>query len=446
MFATLVVHALMVALTTATKIDRPYCNTQMNTGVIPPLPTNATLLQVHILHRHGSRTKDAASPTEIWLGESKVIYNCTTQLLEGPDASVSPSGAVLFNKVYLSGRNELNGNCMTGQLVSKGLEMCQASGRHLAQAYKDFLPNNYEDFYLRSDDVPRTLASGQALFAAMYPEGGDVVPWHTMDINSDAETMVPNPKVCPNLVGARSSALSRFQASKHYQFVSTPLARELSNAINRTILPLEIADLLDPLMSVQCSTVPSSGGTVPKTFTSNLQDRMIEEAAYKLYFGCNDTDVAKFGAGPLLGEILVKMERALGQNEKENENDNEKAVKMAIWSGHDTGPMSPVIGALGVGGSEFPRFNDLLAIELYSSTSTTSTSSAGAMVRVVHNGEVVTDLVPGCSDSVDSVHDGLCSWVHFHQTVMNMVPTPSECGRVDSPDWWPVPTAQQQQQ
>lgn len=128
----------MVAITAATKIDRPYCNTAMNTGVIPALPPNATLLQVHVLHRHGSRTKDAASPTGIWMGESNVQYNCTSQRLEGPDATVSPGGAVLFNKVYLPGRNDLHGNCMTGQLVSKGLEMCKASGRNLAKAYKIF--------------------------------------------------------------------------------------------------------------------------------------------------------------------------------------------------------------------------------------------------------------------------------------------------------------------
>ena len=418
----------MVAITAATKIDRPYCNTAMNTGVIPALPPNATLLQVHVLHRHGSRTKDAASPTGIWMGESNVQYNCTSQRLEGPDATVSPGGAVLFNKVYLPGRNDLHGNCMTGQLVSKGLEMCKASGRNLAKAYKDFLPPTPGDgsnFYLRSDDVPRTLASGQALFAAMYPDTGKsaTVPWHTMDINSDAETMVPNPNVCPALVGARSRALTRFEASKHYQRVSIPLATELSTAINRTILPSGIAGLLDPLMSVQCSTVPSTGGDVPTAFTSNLQDSMIEEAAYKLYSSCNDTDVAKFGAGPLLGEILVQMEHAQARSMA--------APKLAIWSGHDTGPMSPVIGALRVGGGEFPRFNELLAIELYD-------TSNSAMVRVVHNGNVVTELVPGCSDS----ENGLCPWVSFHETVMKIVPTPSECGRADDPVWWPRPTQQ----
>jgi len=424
---TVVLTSIVIVTSAATKIDRSYCNTAMNTGIIPPLPIAATLVQVHVLHRHGSRTKGGVDQQEAWLGESKVMYNCTSELLEGPDATVSPSGAVLFNKVYEPGRNELNGNCMTGQLVADGLLMCQASGRNLAKAYKNFLPStplDPADFYLRSDDVPRTLASGQGLFAAMYPDHEAVVPWHTMDVGSDAETMVPNPKVCPSLIDAASRALTHFEASEHYQHVSIPLASELSTALNRTITPNEIAGLLDPLMSVQCSTVPSIGGDPPAALNKNLQDRMIEESGYKLYYACNDTDVAKFGAGPLLGEILVKMEVV---NAKEI-----RAPKLVIWSGHDTGPMAPVIGALRVGGAEFPRFNELLAIEMY------DTSSSGTMIRIIHNGAVVTGLVPGCPQNSD-----LCPWKLFHDTVMRLVPTPSDCGREDSPAWWPVPTLQE---
>ena len=55
---------------------------------------------------------------------------------------------------------------------------------------------------------------------------------------------------------------------------------------------------------------------------------------------------------------------------------------------------------------------------------------------LVHNGRVVTHLVPGCP------HDApLCPYESFHATAAKLVPTPSECGRQDAPRWWPNPAA-----
>jgi hypothetical protein len=59
-------------------------------------------------------------------------------------------------------------------------------------------------------------------------------------------------------------------------------------------------------------------------------------------------------------------------------------------------------------------------------------------VRLVHNGAVVTQLVPGC-EAGSAASPALCPWGAFHATVAARVPTPAECGRSDSPPWWPVP-------
>jgi hypothetical protein len=250
-----------------------------------------------------------------------------------------------------------------------------------------------------------------------------------MDVGGDAETMFPNAKVCPALDAARAASDGAYHKSARYAQVTVPLAKELSRALNRSVEPDSVGSLLDSLMSVQCATVPSTGGDPATAFTADLQRRAIEEEVHRLYFSCNDTDVAKFGAGPLLGEIIVEMEMALASAMSGGA---ASSPKLMVWSGHDTGPMAPVLGALKIGGAEFPRFNDLLALELYAVDGT-----GVPVVRLVHNGAVVTGLVPGCPAAA-----ALCPWEAFHKIVTSQVPTPFECGRADVPGWWPTPKRQ----
>ncbi len=431
---------------------RSYCNEAMDTGVIPPLPPPETssLVQVHVAIRHGSRVKDSANKGECWDGQNATTYDCSATLLEGPLAppsSVLPKGEVLFRKEFARGRNALPGNCGVGQLVSDGIKMQQASGAHLREAYASILPaspvGNESAFYLRSDDSARTIASGQALFGAMYPDLGApaVVPWHTMDEGGGAETIgCWSASVCPSLRSAILKAGAAARLSPHYRDVTLPLASDLSAALNRSVSPAGIEPLLDCLMSTQCPTVPSSGGAPPASLTDALQQRAIDEATHALYSLLNDTAVSRYGAGPLLGEIVVGMEAAA--------RGDVDSPRFVLLSGHDTGPMAPLIAALRLGGTEWPRFADLLSIELHRYPAETPESvetaaraerrqgaaGTGYAVRVVHNGKVVTGHVPGCPAA------DLCPFDVFHAAAASIVPTPEDCGRSDSPAWWPRPT------
>jgi hypothetical protein len=200
-----------------------------------------------------------------------------------------------------------------------------------------------------------------------------------------------------------------------------PLAAELSTALNRSVSGSGIGGLLDCLMSVSCPTVPSKGGLPPLAFTADLQRRTVDEAAHAIYAIYNDSRVAKFGAGLLIGELVVAMQRAIEEPAK--------GPRFLLHSGHDTGPMAPVLGALGLAPPEFPRFGDLIAVELYRTPGTSNHT-----VRLVHNGAVVTGRVPGCPDGEE-----LCPFEHFSGTAAALTPTPQECGRSDEPAWWPRP-------
>lgn len=425
----------------------PYCNTAMDTGRIPPLPASAELVQAQVFIRHGARVRCSLAP-DCWDGALDAEYDCSAALLQGPLAptgSALPDGSVLYRKLYTKGRNELNGNCALGQLVADGVAQQVANGRHLREAYGHILPTspagaNASLFYLRSDDSPRTVASGQALFGALYPQlpGGAavVVPWHTEDAGGDGVTITCNSEVtCPALKAARAAAEVKAAATPHYANVSVPLAAELSAALNRTIRASGIGGLLDCLMSHACPTVPSRGGAPPAAFTPELQARAVAEAAFAMYAVYNDSAVARLGAGPLIGEMLVAMLTAVAQPAS--------AYRFVLHSGHDTGPMGPLLGALGVAPSEFPRFGDLVAIELYRTGTAASRAPLATggghgqhSVRLVHNGEVVTRRVPGCPSDAD-----LCPFESFRAIAAALTPTPRECGRSDEPAWWPRPSS-----
>ena len=233
---------LPAALAAAAGSD-PYCNEAMDTGVIPPLPTGTDLAQVHVLIRHGSRSRCSVG-FSCWAGDLDATYDCSSAVLEGaeapPPGSPLPAGSVLYRKNYLPGRNLLRGDCALGQLVAAGAEMQRASGKRLRAAYGAFLPRspagaNQSFFLLRSDDEPRTLASGQALFGAMYPEARPpqlVMPWYTEDRAGESTIVCTSSKVCPALLPALSSVHAAEKSSAHYAHVTVPLAAELSSALN----------------------------------------------------------------------------------------------------------------------------------------------------------------------------------------------------------------------
>ena len=405
--------------------------------MIPPLPNGTVLVQVQILIRHGSRTQ--WSTRQCWNG-GLPEYNCSATLLEGPIApptTVLPKGSVLFRKEYTRGRNQLPGNCALGQLVHDGIEMQRRSGRHLRAAYSSILPANpaghESTFFLRSDDSPRTIASGQALFSAMFPllDQAVVVPWHVMDESGEETITCKSTTVCPALASAVSSAQAARRQDPHYRAVTLPLAAELSAALNRTVTPSDFDQLLDCMMSVHCPTVPSKGGAPPAALTPALQRRAMVEIAHSDYSIWNDSTVARLGAGPLIGEITTMMERAQRRPD---------TPSFVLFSGHDTGPMGPVLGALHMGGAEFPRFADLISIELHRvgvrnrwGGMAVGGPADSYAVRAVHNGDIVTPRIPGCPAAE------LCPYSAFHAATAALVPTPPECGRDDSPDWWPRP-------
>jgi hypothetical protein len=219
-----------------------YCFQNTSTNEIPSLTTAqmakvSRLKQVQVMIRHGARTPYGNN--SCWTNYDVQWNNCNVTELMLPSNSYISQGRSspwLFRKLYDGSPNELGGNCLTGQLIGQGYEQHRANGEFLFQQYLNnqnpllnLFPTNQWDLlnsssevYLRSDDLQRTLMSGQTLMSAFFNVSGESeIPWHTGDY--DLDQIYPNQDICPylNTIASAAHASSEFQTENTSSVVLT---------------------------------------------------------------------------------------------------------------------------------------------------------------------------------------------------------------------------------
>jgi len=364
--------------------------------------------QVTLFIRHGDRTRMHYS-SGCWPGADDVPYECgdlRSLLSSAVGHSAAPPRAFRMN--FMPGRNSLPGNCGLAQLTLKGYAQHLKNGQLLRETYSEFLPPVYHgheaDFFLRSDNSPRTIQSGQALFEGMYPAALEAqpeqeVPWLVMDALDD--NIKPNPRVCPRLKQAFAETKATPDFVAYESQVRDPLRRELKEALgfNATLHATN-----DCIVTHICTGHPLPPALQP--LLTRVHEAVV---AFKDTLWSN---VKKYAAGPLLGEALTYMEAAvLGQ----------KSYKFVLFSGHDNGPILPVLHALGVADGKWPPYGATIALELYERDGEKQHSDGEKqqhMVRMVYNGQVLT--IPGCGGP-------LCAWGDFQALVAKVVPSEHDC-------------------
>ena len=104
---------------------------------------------------------------------------------------------VIFRQVKYSGNGSFytyGGNCSMGQLLPRGLEMSQRNGENLRQAYGSFIPASYladpSKVFLQSDNSDRVIASGNAVFRAIFKD--DLAASYSSDSLPVVDWFVPD--------------------------------------------------------------------------------------------------------------------------------------------------------------------------------------------------------------------------------------------------------------
>ncbi len=208
--------------------DFDYCGHDNSARKIPPLADSlkdfnpslsieddVNMLQVQVFLRHGARTPVSNlgagyNPNNCWANYNET-WDCNAITLIQP--SIDPKNELLlkhkqtalFQKVYgdhgLGTETILKGSCQFGQLLDEGFDQQMKNGEILRDAYVcegggcllnsnkiEDLEDISEDLWLMSDDVPRTIMSGQVLTSALFDtkdtaEEGihNILEWRTGD-------------------------------------------------------------------------------------------------------------------------------------------------------------------------------------------------------------------------------------------------------------------------
>jgi len=297
--------------------------------------TDADLIQVQIVSRHGARTPLHLSP------KLSNIWTCSNTELSSQQRNVSN-----FIHAHVSfGRSVFNGNCHFGQLIGKGVESLNRMGVYLRNIYvhqMKFLPSKYHSkvMKLRSTHTLRTIHSQMAIINGLYPGEKNVII-ETADKNYDPwrRTSLVCPKLkffFENLTGTS-------------EWISMGLQNETIMRSFEEKLGIKWNSVHDIATSAMCQKLP-----LPPNITESMIDDALRlksrqhqylynhDKIFPLFFG--------FQAADLLNEML---DRINGKSSK----------KFIHWSAHD-GNINAFLGYLGYVDSVWPPYGSFITIEL----------------------------------------------------------------------------------
>ena len=267
------------------------------------------------------------------------------------------------------------------------------------------LPPTERDFFLlRSDDMQRTIMSGQALFDAMfphpkyYPGNPDsrahhdawIVPWHVRD--KDVDTLAPNVLVCPRLELAKYHALhgAEMQRLNNSQPIRA-LTRRMQAALG---VGFRWATVTDCLYTAHCN-----GRALPRNLDRATFERALawDVRVHKTIYQHNNSYYSKLAMRPLFQEIWSELQRVV-----RGDADEAAHRRFVLYSGHDS-TLMPMLAALGVWDGEWSPYAAMLLLEVYKLFVPDPHSPSGwkHAFRLLYRGRALT--LPGCDTSVCDV-------------------------------------------
>lgn len=249
--------------------------------------------------------------------------------------------------------------------------------------------------WLRGDDEPRVLQSGETVLMGMYPPQLQVndpqknIIWevNTMDITFD--DMTPNPAVCPKYQQYQEQLLEDPGYKAHYESVTLPLLKQVATAIGEDASwanDASIVSVFDCLNSHLCHDFD-----IPEGFTQELYEAVVAEATYnwRQQFSYPTVQAnAQAGIGFILQEVW---------NAFDNFNPANNDPLFRLWSGHDD-TLIPVLNALDLWGQfnyTWVPYASYIAFEKYQAQ-----PGGQLYLRTTFNGQLMT--LPNCAV--------LCPW------------------------------------
>lgn len=396
-----------------------YCSKSMIERSVLPLTRDelqlvSELRQIQVVIRHGSRTP--ISSNACWRGYNADWHNCReTQSLDALHIQEMKELPLLIDVKY-----DINGNCEPGKLLPEGYIQEQVNGEILRDAYLGSSSGlklfndvpwsqiNQSLLYLFSDDMERTMLSGQVVVSSAFDiPATAVVEWTVGDYLMDASS-------CPVLgtMHAEAAQSSTFRSMNGSEQADL-LTQRLSSLWGAGQWSWSLA--LDCLMTSVCSSreVPGAGsdGENPSNttmmmmmmMTQELLDDVIarDELHSSFFLSYGDSIIAKTSSNKLARQLRSHLQRAVRRDEA-------AATKFALFSAHDSNLMALLtMLAPSQWGGRRPPYASMLAVELYSAAQQQGGSDIEQpndvqfYFRLLYNGKPL--LVPDCGSPLCDV-------------------------------------------
>jgi hypothetical protein len=303
--------------------------------------------------------------------------------------------------------------CTPGLLTPEGAVQHILHGQLFKQKYllKHNLLNmqDFEDtLFVRTTDYPRAFQSAMALLFGFLPKFEiEKLKIEKADNNTMCTGDTGHPCTCP-MVAPFIDTMSATHRVKRPEIRQTPLGRELYSHL-ASILDTEVDALPPPshIMDVsmvhlchnQLLPVGPSGQCMKPWAISNVYDLLAQNGLQQLK---EFTGIAKLKFQPLFHEMAERMlQQVMGKS----------PLRFVLYSGHDT-TIEPIAAALNFSGGIWSPYASRIVFELYGPDAG-STESSAHLIRVLYNGNTVTQHIPFCKNKMVDAFLGLCPLDHF---------------------------------
>ncbi|KAF8639115.1 hypothetical protein AX17_001730 [Amanita inopinata Kibby_2008] len=337
----------------------------------PVAPEGLELEQVHVYVRHGERAPvgirladPPASVPEHWvMCNAAREFRAAVSGVTSSSAKDNPIDMVQTRRA-VERRNgvSVHGECLLGELTDIGRQSTLNYGSALRKLYIDrlgFLSESLAkpgEIYLRSTNMPRTMESLQEIVHGLCPSDKcnlSTIP-STLVRNGKDENLYGNTYACKRLellqIGFAKAAAAAYNPTLE------PLDKKLSKYLGGDPIRLDgrprASGILD---TVRAAT--AHGIKVPTEFEDKSVMETIERAVLTEWFGDKTEEVRRLGMGPLLGDMLRKMQQKADKGVHD-------PLKMLIHSTHDTA-IAAMCATLDVFDDRWPAFTASVTFELF---------------------------------------------------------------------------------
>lgn len=298
--------------------------------------TDADLIQVQVVTRHGARTP---------LHLSKEISN----IWECQNSELNSNTGVNTGPIHVSvsfGRSYFLGNCHFSQLLETGVEGLKEVGRYLRKVYVEkikFLPSSYDSSvcYFRTTDTLRTIHSQMSLFRGLYP-GTEKLEIHTADKIIDPWKQPVH--LCPTIAKIQRELVGGSE------WIEANLNDEVLMNETAEILGVKWSSVNDAVTSTLCR-----GYKLPSNMTEEKVDAAIKLKARQMQFLYSHDSFfplySSFTSAEMLNEMLLRVSGASRR-------------RFIHWSAHDANVLG-LLGFLGYSDDKWPPYGSFITIELF---------------------------------------------------------------------------------